>query len=170
MSDPLSEKLSRVACESLEQLAFLCPFPCGEGETPSGSDAGTVQLQFAGPFSGELFATLSSSALPELACNMLGLEADDELSIEQLHDAFREAVNVICGNLLPQVAGGQAVFDLKAPRLLEPGALPEALAGREPAAHASFELDEGGIELLLVLEAGWEKSVPPTDASRRACR
>jgi len=41
-------------------------------------------------------------------------------TVEAQHDALGELGNVICGNVLPAVAGAAATFSLQPPRLVDP--------------------------------------------------
>ena len=55
----------------------------------------------------------------ELTENMLGLdEGEAEISSDDQADALKETINVICGNLLPAIAGKDAVFDIQPPEIL----------------------------------------------------
>lgn len=148
----LTEALSRVAEATFEQLAFLFPEP---GDLSGNSDdcaETAARIRFSGAFSGELIVALSTSALAELADNMLGLDDGWESSVEQQHDAFREVLNVLCGNLLPELAGSKAVFDLAAPEVLDAAEYLQALEGRTPRARVRMGLDEGHLDLVLFHE------------------
>lgn len=119
MSNPLDVLLRDVARETFEQLAFILS---PEDDAPAEpGDERTVCVTFRGPFSGALTITLSAPLLPTLAANMLGME-DAEITPNDHEDAFRELANVICGNLLPRIAGARPVFEVGAPCCLPAGA------------------------------------------------
>ncbi len=80
------------------------------------------------------------------------MDDGDEIPPDQQQDALKELCNVLCGNLLPEVAGSKAVFDLAAPELLDCAALEAARAGQTPRARMTMGLDEGSIELILYHE------------------
>jgi CheY-specific phosphatase CheX len=153
MSNELIEVLHRVAEDTFEQLAYLFPVPEGLDESACDPESTAVRVHFSGPFEGELIMTLSSVLLPELARNMMGLDDAEPVEMDLQHDALRELINVICGNLLPEFAGLKAVFDLSPPELLTQGAPEELLAGRSPQARARLGLDEGAVELILFYQA-----------------
>ena len=122
------ETLRRVAEQTFENLAFMFALADDEAAGVEPEDLLIGKVGFDGPFRGEL--TLRA---PQT-------------------DALRELLNVICGNLLPEIAGSEAVFDVLAPRLAEAG---ETTIG-EPAGRAWLMLETGRVELSLTLE----QSVP----------
>ncbi len=77
-----------------------------------------ASVSFAGPFSGNLIMVVSGQILPELTGNMLGVDDNAETTLEQRHDALKELINVICGNLLPTIAGKHSIFNVNAPVIL----------------------------------------------------
>ena len=144
----LNELLGQVGGEVLESLAFLLPVESG----PPSSDAAsmTAQVAFHGPFDGLVRVRVPRDMLAELASNMLGLEAGEAASGEQQADALGELANVICGNLLPKVAGAEAVFDVAPAQVV-----PSDAAGREPpCVSASLAFDAGNVVLELVVPGG----------------
>lgn len=81
-------------------------------------------VEFQGPFEGALEVRLTDDLVPELAANMMGVGEVSDAAI--CRDAVGELVNVICGNLLPELAGYSAVFDLTAPMVgPDGGAFPQ---------------------------------------------
>ena len=147
-----SDVLMEVAGETLEQLAFIFSFP--DDMDPDAIWAESVtgcHVTFSGHAKGGVLMLISSAALPELAANMLGLEEDETPPDDQQKDALREALNVICGNLLPRIGGVEAIFDIQAPEILEAEAL-KAMMNEyrsEPQGYASalLSLDEGECQL-----------------------
>lgn len=143
--------LYRVAEETLENLAFLFAFgdgdDCGEGA----DQMAALKVLFSGRFSGELLMRLSRGVLPELAANMLGLEEEDISPSDQL-DAASEALNIICGNLLPAIAGKQAVFNIGSPEILPGPVHDEDLDDGRVSARASLPLENGRCDLFLITD------------------
>lgn len=149
-----SDILLEVAGETLEQLAFIFSFPDEmDPEAIWENDVTGCRVSFSGPYQGELLLLITTAALPELASNMLGLDEAEPPPVDQQKDALREALNVICGNLLPRIGGVDAVFDIGAPALLEADAAKamrdDCLAGGEGCATAFLSLDEGECQLYL---------------------
>ncbi len=167
MNNRLDETLARVAEAVFESLAFVLPAfeeegHCEESAPPEAADTTAASISFAGPFEGTLALSASNELLPAIAANMLGLDLDEwrpaahygggdpEVPWQDVQrDAFKELLNVTCGNLLPALAGEQAVFDVGAAELLVDGALPATVAGRPPLAAARLHLEGGWVELAL---------------------
>ncbi|MDP7287703.1 MAG: chemotaxis protein CheX [Phycisphaerae bacterium] len=139
-------ELYQVAAGTLESLAMM--FLVSEDEAPitdaSKSDQ-IVSVTFDGPFSGRLTISVSESMLGELAANMLGVMGADETTTDQRHDALRELANVVCGNLLPKLAGVDPVFNVHQP------ALSHQIPETAEATAKLFAL-EGRMELWLCLD------------------
>ncbi|MFH1550548.1 MAG: chemotaxis protein CheX [Planctomycetota bacterium] len=147
--DKTTEKiLAETAEEVLASLAFTFVMP-GEQET-SDEDVLKTKVGFSGPFNGTLSVAVPVSLVPQLAQNMLGLEGEECPETAQ-HDAIRELLNVICGNLLPRLAGCEPVFNLTQPKLVNET---EDEAGDRygPEAKVRLPLDEGWVELALVTD------------------
>jgi chemotaxis protein CheY-P-specific phosphatase CheC len=112
-----SEILTNVFCEVLEQVAFMF----GEisksellEEQPLEHPIVT-KIQFAGHHSGTLTCAAPVALCRELAASMLGADDDETLTEAQSIDAFKELVNVTCGNFLTVSAGEELIFDLSVP-------------------------------------------------------
>ena len=77
---------------------------------------------------------------------------DEDIPVLQQHDAFKEILNVICGNMLPAIAGKREVFAIGVPDILSPEEM-TALALRCPATSmAKVELDNGQIDFFLLID------------------
>ncbi len=149
MNNKLDEVLRSVAEKALESLAFILPmgeeYQPDEAQRPTEDDSALVaSVCFSGPFGGTLFVAFPSCMLPELAENMLGLDFEAATpSTDHQQDALKELANVICGNLLPEIAGAKAEFDVGAPDLLTQGTIPQSYRQRPPSAGAQLCLDSG---------------------------
>lgn len=146
MSGDLRSSLLQAATSTFEELGFL--FADGE---PSESQAaaaveGVARVAFTGPREGVLEVRVAGEVLRSLAVNMLGTDdlTDDELAL----DALGEVANVICGNVLPEIAGSAAIFDLRAP-LVTAGNGDTLSPVPEPATRLSVGIDEGRADLAL---------------------
>lgn len=148
-----SQTLAREASDTLEKLAFLFAYPEEERTRFEEAEAVAARVDFSGPFSGSLLMLVSSAILQELATNMLGIDEDEPVEEGQKHDAFKETLNVICGNLLPAIAGREAVFDIGAPRMVAPAETPDA------AGVARLGLDQGSCDLLFFVDGGLPEGV-----------
>lgn len=122
---PHNEIVYQVAAETLESLAMMFLVPEDEAATPPACSR-RVRVAYSGPWEGSLVVAASDNLLAELATNMLGLEAGMVAAPAQQIDALKELANVICGNLLPAIAGGEPVFHICGPEMLAPGPGPVA--------------------------------------------
>ncbi len=147
--DPSPEILERVGREVLETMAFMFVMPGMESEEEKGPYS-TVLVEFSGHAKGLLVLQMPDEILPELAANMLG---DDEAEPEpgQQMDALGELANVICGNLLAEMAGPEPVFDLVSPVIITDVSELEKKIGSGKKTRAFLPLEEGWVELALVL-------------------
>lgn len=110
------ELLERVSSRVLEDAAFILATPLEiPPPIPPHWDALGVHLDFCGPFSGhcELWASLEMAKI--MAANMLGMTASAPDAQEMCCDALKESLNILCGNLLTELAGADPVFDLGTP-------------------------------------------------------
>jgi len=152
----LEERMSQVAIDTLEKLAFMFAFSDEGGQDPPADSAVSGSVSFTGPFSGTLLVAMSIEVLQELAGNMLGLDDGEETTQDHRSDALRETMNVICGNLLPAISGDEVVFDIGAPKVIpadqemkKNAGIPDGVV---PSAKVNLDLDEGQCVLFLFLD------------------
>jgi hypothetical protein len=138
--------LLHTAVQTFEDLCFVSPEAEIAAQPRNTPVDAAVRVTFWGPFKGTLVLTLYGGLLPGLAADMLG---EDTIPPEhQQYDALGEIANVICGNVLPKIAGSEEVFQLQAPEM----ATPQGTTGEEvsvPAAEAQFGLGQGCVKLQL---------------------
>ncbi len=154
MNNKYDETLSNVASETFESLAFMFRMITEDEELSvevCGSSV-TASIAFEGPFDGKLFLRLATETIPLVAANMLGMD-EGKLTTPQQQDAFKELLNVVCGNLLPEIAGTEAVFNVQAPQLVADGDIPASIDGRQPLATVRLILDDGEAELACFTDA-----------------
>jgi hypothetical protein len=142
-----SEVMESVAEGVFEALAFMVPSPPGGENGGAGSPLMTASVGFTGPFSGTLVVRLGLSLLDLATANMLGLADGDVPTPEQSGDALREVANVLCGNLLPRIAGDEAEFAMDPPQLWSGF---EEAAPAAYAARAVLSIEDRPLELLLL--------------------
>ncbi len=148
------QPLHSVTEETFQSLAFMFSMGPDESEPAGPLPAITaVSVAFAGPFGGRVLLGVCDEMLPSLAGNMLGLEDGQSATVEQQHDALKELVNVICGNLLPAIAGSTEVFHVHPPQVVQPKpAEGEGLDLSGASATAALTLDSGLAQVALFLE------------------
>lgn len=140
--------LCRVVEETLENLAFIFSLSEEEDILDATDASMAFSVAFSGPFSGGLYWAVSRSILPELAANMLGLE-EDEISLEEQRDAASEALNIICGNLLPEIADKEAVFNIDPPGVMQVETFDKEISAKETRARSFLSLENGACRLFL---------------------
>ena len=110
--------LRDVFFQILEDLAFMfAEEPEDEEIFGTGAPYVNVSMTYNGPSTGTLSLSVPEELCPEIAANVLGLDPDDEIITAKPHDALKELLNVICGNLLTEMAGEDPVFDLSIPEV-----------------------------------------------------
>ncbi len=160
------QSLSRATTATFEELALLFPEHTLSREQAAAPLDVSVSVEFRGPLHGRLVLRASSNILSSIAANMLGADASRERPLQR--DALGEIANVICGNVLPAIAGAEAVFHLSAPRLHE-GDGGAARDTDSPAATVMFGVEDGRAESSLYFfgERG-EAEQPPLSAASAA--
>ena len=79
----------------------------------------------------------------------------DSITGDQVQDALKEVINVICGNILPALAGAEAVFNISAPDILDAGQGPEFGRAAPPVGRVKLDLEgEPGYLFLFVDDPG----------------
>lgn len=148
MTSQLDKKLCSAAARTFEDLCFMITLGDDAQDRDDPQAKAQASVQFTGAFSGKLVLRASDSLLTALAANMLG--DPDDVTDQQQMDALGEAANVVCGNLLPDIAGSEEVFRISAPQVH--GDPQGPCDGPEPAATASLELDEGWVDLAFYID------------------
>ena len=147
MEQQIRNIMAVVANETLEKLAFIFAFSDNGRANDGPAPAVTGRVDFNGHFSGVLMMRISQGAVTELAANMLGLDDDSEISDNEQQDAFKEMLNVICGNLLPAIAGDQIEFSIGPPAILSEDEAGAELAKKDPLSVARLMLEDGFCDL-----------------------
>jgi hypothetical protein len=135
-----TRSLSQAATSTFEALAFLVPEEC----PPVGAElvplAASASVTWRGPVVGRVVIGVSDGVLAAVAGNMVGADAAADPAVRR--DALGEVANVVTGNVLPLVAGADAVFRLDAPA--DGGPTPFApAAGEARRAIIHLRMDEG---------------------------
>lgn len=110
--------LAQVFCDVIENQAFMFG-DIVEDEIPEEpeNDYVLASMTFSGHMNGRLEVAVPVSMSAEIAANVLGIDPDDPAVESDAEDAIKELLNVVCGNLLTQLAGEKPVFDLSVPEV-----------------------------------------------------
>jgi CheY-specific phosphatase CheX len=151
MNSEWKAALGRAVRDVFENLCFMLPSPTNSSVPPDPGSLSRVVLavDITGAGRGFLHLTLPDSMISAVACSMLG--EDGPLELSEQYDAVCELANIVCGNVLPLLAGERAVFDLSSPRVI---ATMDADLGDIFDATARVLLDEGLVCASISLELG----------------
>lgn len=118
MTDNSNEIIDEVFCDIMESLAFMFGEMVDktEVEAPAANLVKAV-MTFSGPNSGSIAIAVPETVCPEIAANVLGLDAEEDIDPADALDALKEVLNVICGHVLTRMAGTEPVFDLSIPEV-----------------------------------------------------
>ncbi len=156
MCNELDNTLYRVAEDVLASLAFMLPMlpeEVSDRADESNSPTWAASVAFTGHADGNVMLVICDEMLRHLAANMLGLpEEAPEASETQQHDALRELVNVICGNLLTEIWSPEETFTMSPPRLLGQDVCLESACEHPPAGRARLEVIEGRADVALFVD------------------
>jgi CheY-specific phosphatase CheX len=137
--------LATASTATFEALGLVLPDAEPTAEQLAAPLARGVRVTFAGPLAGAVTVRVSDDVAATLAANMLGVDVVDG-GDPLVRDALGEMANVICGNVLPELAGRAAVFHLGAPQSLAPD------AEGTPAAAVTLGVDAGRAEVALFVD------------------
>lgn len=171
MSNTTDLLLRQATASTFEELAFLYPEDADARDaiavdsSPSDADSpiASAAVDFHGPLRGRLVLRVSARLLPVIAANMLGEQESQFTPLQR--DALGEIANVVCGNLLPALAGADAVFRLDAPQWRGSGT--DARDGDRPYADATLNIEGGSakVELFVFTGREWLASRRPAHAT-----
>ena len=148
MNNNLVSELSKAAVLTFEELGFMFPSLELDEVQERAPFETKVSVGFTGPFSGTLVMSMFGGLLPVIAANMLG-EADTP-TVSQQQDALKEIANVICGNMLPGIAGPKEIFHVDSPQILEAGD-EYVVSGEESKTESVIGIEQGRADLQLYL-------------------
>jgi CheY-specific phosphatase CheX len=149
MNDKIAKALYRAAALTFEELGFMFPSADLDPLQKYATVDAVGCVDFEGPHTGRLVVRMCGGVLPVLAANMMGeLEPP---TAQMQSDALCEIANIVCGNLLPTLAGAKQVFQLKTPRVLSMEDDYAPASGQQPTAETHVGLEEGRADLLLYL-------------------
>ncbi|MCD6216665.1 response regulator [bacterium] len=147
----VSEKqLVKVAANVLETMAFAF-LDTSDGKESDSTEFKSATVQYHGPFSGIVILAISNQALSEFAKNMLCQDDEDEVTQQQEDDALCELTNVVCGNLLSDLAGPEPVFNLDAPQILPGEETVSTVELSGDVTSTRLQLDNGWAELTVAI-------------------
>lgn len=157
MTSTTPSPLLTAATRTFESLALLLPSAATSGAEATAVPAHAVRVAFSGPLRGCLALRVTDDVARAFAENMLGVS---DASPALVRDAVGEVANVVCGNLLPEIAGRDAVFQLAAPERID---VTDAAWSARPAVSAlaaSLGIDGGRADVALHLDPATPLRLP----------
>jgi hypothetical protein len=116
MSETSTQTMNATFLEVVEKLTFMFGEETGLDEIErDGEPWVEARMHFTGDLCGSLSVIVPQSLQPEIAANILGLDADGIDTQAVLDDALREMLNVVCGHVIMAINGSDTNFDLQAP-------------------------------------------------------
>ena len=163
MSTTMVQCLSRATTATFEELALLFPEIELSTEQAAAPLDTAASVDFRGPMAGRLVLRASRNVMPLIAANMMG--ADQSRFQPLQNDALGEIANVICGHVLPMIAGADAIFNLAAP-IVHAGESMPLRRDDDPVAHVAVGVEDGRAEaLLFVFDTGTATRARPGPSS-----
>ncbi len=116
MADTRTNAVESTFLEVVEKLTFMFGEQTDKDAIdPEGEPWVEARMHFTGGQAGSLAVIVPQSLQPEIAANILGLDAEGLDTRAVLDDALREMLNVVCGHVLMALCGEAADFQLEAP-------------------------------------------------------
>ena len=115
------DKLASVLSRVLEQVAFVFSEPAGELAKidPAAEPYIEISLKYSGASTGHLSLILPLSLSRQFSSGMLGIEPDPNDEADSQADAAKEIGNIVTGQLLTELFGTKAIFNVAAPEVHE---------------------------------------------------
>lgn len=152
MRDQLVESVSAAFLTVVEQLTFMFGESAAKaGVLDSDDEYVLASLDFTGDVKGRLSLAVPAACVPEIAANIMGLDPGDLEPVSLAPDSLGEMLNVICGHVIPAIAGRSADFRLGAP-VVQPATTEFLAACVKDENWLGFLLEEHVVLLGLVTE------------------
>lgn len=145
MNTQIQTALFQAAVLTFEDLGLMLASSEIDEQQSSAQATMAMGVEFKGPCSGTLIVVGCGEVPQSIASNMLGDQVAPPANLQR--DALGEVANVMCGNLLPRIAGSRAVFEIGPPhaREIPPG------EPSEFTATTSVGVDEGRADIFLLI-------------------
>jgi CheY-specific phosphatase CheX len=147
MTKAWNDALAQAIRDVFENLCFMLPNHPELSVPPPSFSQLLLAVDFRGAGVGSLQLALPDRMVAPVAAAMLG--ADEELELSEQYDAVCELANIVCGNVLPLIAGERAVFDLSSPRVI---ATQDVDWEQGASARAQVLLDDGPVSAAIWLQ------------------
>ncbi len=117
MDSKTQEILSSTFAETMEKMAFIFSDPLDKSEVAVEEQKYlSAVISFSGKYRGIIEIAAPQQTCNIIAANMLGLEPEEQESEQKAVDAFKETLNILCGQYLTNAFGRDEVFLLSTPQ------------------------------------------------------
>jgi hypothetical protein len=124
MSQAKTVTLREIFSDILANLAFM--FTDDDiPDVPVGEVWFETVIRYEGPTQGRLRLFCAQGFMTTLAGNLLGVDPDDSEADIKSVDAIKELMNILCGQLVTQFYGSDAIFNLTIPECNQLDAVPD---------------------------------------------
>lgn len=155
MPETLENAITGATLRVVETSAFMTIWSWSEEDGEQESPDVAASMVFRGPCTGRLTLRVHSSLLPTLIQNTLGELDENDSPEEKSRDALCEVLNMICGNLLTEWQGEEAIFNLSPPEIVSP----ETADPRPPDIRVPFTIEGTRAIVEIVIDCRTEETV-----------
>ena len=156
MKERIEAALAAAAKQAFEDLCFMFETPELAEQQAALAPAAAAEVKFRGAFSGKLVLLVSPDLYPAIATNMLG---EKDPTPRQMEDALCEMANVICGNVVPELALGNPGYLIETPRVTGTDLETHGLLGMAMAS-CRLNLDRGRADALMFVDGYFTREEP----------
>ncbi len=142
-TEKIMEMMKSSISEVFNKMFFIFLEPLDNENIEADMEAA---VSFDGTISGEVRILLSREIVGAMIKNMLNL-GEEEFAIHDIKDCSKEAVNMVCGNLLSKF-DSSARFGMNVPVFRE---VPEKIEPSENVLLKGFDSDEGKLGMVVTL-------------------
>jgi hypothetical protein len=156
MSPAKTSTLRETFSDILANLAFMF----SDDEVPAvlaGESWYETAIRYDGPRHGRLRLWCPQSFMTRLAANLLGVDPQEPETDVKGIDAVKELMNILCGQLVTEFHGGDAIFNLSIPECHRLEAAPR-LGGPDDDDAFTLAVNGSGVRLVHTLLPGAERN------------
>jgi CheY-specific phosphatase CheX len=151
MTNPLLTALYQTTASTFEDMGFILPTHEIDENQQQAKRTISVCIDFHGTQEGMFIIHTFGKWLPFLAANMMGEENSPSEKLQK--DAIGEIANIICGNILQELAQPDDDFRLDSPRFLDLKDV-AAVERLTPKVQAHMGVEDGRITVDLYITQG----------------
>ena len=150
----MKKQIEKILIEStvrtLEDLCFIYQEPeLKDAQENLPLEAAAEVKYRSNDFTGKLLIETRGGLFSAIATNILSI---DDPSTKQKKDALGEIANIICGNVVPSLAGGGREYKIESPRPLSKDDLLKEEKQGKPLVEITFNFNQGRADIKLFVD------------------